>query len=416
MKRIVSIVICLLFVSASFVFSIADTSASSQSGHIVTFKTGEESTGTGIIDVETSSGSTRLSKFGDSTTVGAGDSMTLTVTADRSCVIREVKINGERKVSFADAISVAFSFDNLTKDMVIEVTYELILYKCQYSSQGRGSISVKYPSYYYNNDSSVYYGDTIVYHIEAEKSHEIIGVTVDGEELDLASFGKTSTNKMDSMDLVLEKITTSHKIDVLFSGVSVVNRNYSLTVSYDESRGICNDGINKLSVAEGMDYKIRVTPFDGYRVDKIIDGNDIITNFTGEYYTVKNITDNRAITIVFNKAESNTTVGTVGGSETTVDDPTESQIDTTSETIFAEPVETTADTVAWSGEYLSGDANCDGKVNVIDVTLIQKAVAGLSTLNDEQLDRADVDGDLQLTVKDATLIQKKIAFLITDFS
>lgn len=416
MKRIVSIIICLLFVSASFVFSIADTAASSVSGHTVTFKTGEGSTGTGIIDVETSSGSTRLSKSGDSTTVGAGGSMTLIVTADRSCVIREIKINGERKVGFADAISVSFSFDKLTRDLVIEVTYELILYKCSYSSQGRGSISVKYPSYYYNNDSSVYYGDTLVYHIEAEKNNEIIGVSVDGQELDLASFGKTSTNKMDSMDLVLEKITTSHKIHVVFSGVSVVNKNYTLSVSYDESRGICNDGINKLSVAEGTDYKIRVTPFDGYRVDKIIDGNDIITDFTGEYYTVKNITANRAIMIVFTKVESGTTVSTVGVTETTVDDPAESQVGTTSETITAEPAETTTNTVAWSGEYLSGDANCDGKVNVVDATLVQKAVAGLSTLSEEQLARADIDGDLQLTVKDATLIQKKVAFLIPDFS
>lgn len=415
MKRLVSVVICLLLVTASFTFFISDASAASDSSHSVTFENSKSSTGTGVIDVETSSGTTRLSKSGDATTVSAGSPMTFTVTADRSCVIREIRINGERKGSYVDAISVGFSFDKLSRDLVIEVVYEVVLYKCTYTSQGRGTVSVKTPSYYYNNDCSVYYGDSLVYHVEAEKGFEVLRITVDGQQLDLASFGKTDKNKMDSIDLVLEKITTSHSLDVVFSGTSEVSNNPTLTVTYDESRGICNDGVTKLSVPNGSDYKLKVTPLDGYKVDKIIDGNDIITDFTDDYYTVKNITDNRAIIVIFTKAESNTTVSSVGGTDVKTTDATEPAIDTTAQTIATEPSETTTNTVVLNGDSLYGDVNLDGKVNVVDVTVVQKAVAGLTVLNVDQLEKADVDGDLLLTVKDATLIQKKVALLIADF-
>lgn len=62
-----------------------------------------------------------------------------------------------------------------------------------------------------------------------------------------------------------------------------------------------------------------------------------------------------------------------------------------------------------------GDANGDGKVNVKDATQIQKAVAGLLTLDEAGESAADVDGSGKVNVKDATAIQKWVAGIETGF-
>ncbi len=58
-----------------------------------------------------------------------------------------------------------------------------------------------------------------------------------------------------------------------------------------------------------------------------------------------------------------------------------------------------------------GDVNGDGEISILDATELQKYVAELSALNDEQLAVADVNGDGQISVLDATEIQKYLAEL-----
>jgi hypothetical protein len=66
-----------------------------------------------------------------------------------------------------------------------------------------------------------------------------------------------------------------------------------------------------------------------------------------------------------------------------------------------------------------GDANNDGRVNVMDATYIQKAVVQMDGFEipegTAQFISSDVDGDGKITVVDATLIQKYINFVITAF-
>lgn len=56
-----------------------------------------------------------------------------------------------------------------------------------------------------------------------------------------------------------------------------------------------------------------------------------------------------------------------------------------------------------------GDANLDGKVNVKDATLIQKALAKLASLEGDGFTAADVNSDNKLSIQDATNIQKYAA-------
>ncbi|MBR4172802.1 MAG: hypothetical protein IKR46_00325, partial [Clostridia bacterium] len=60
-----------------------------------------------------------------------------------------------------------------------------------------------------------------------------------------------------------------------------------------------------------------------------------------------------------------------------------------------------------------GDADGDGEVSMTDVTLVQRVIAKLTTLEDISL--ADVNGDGELTMLDVTNMQKFIAKLIDKF-
>ena len=59
-----------------------------------------------------------------------------------------------------------------------------------------------------------------------------------------------------------------------------------------------------------------------------------------------------------------------------------------------------------------GDVNLDGTVTVNDVTLLQKYLAAIVTLNNEQLLAADYNRDGMITIYDCTLIQMKASGLI----
>ena len=62
-------------------------------------------------------------------------------------------------------------------------------------------------------------------------------------------------------------------------------------------------------------------------------------------------------------------------------------------------------------DEILGDVDGDSVVSVIDATAIQRDIAKLRALTDEEKSRADVDGDGEISVLDATAIQFKIAKL-----
>ena len=66
-------------------------------------------------------------------------------------------------------------------------------------------------------------------------------------------------------------------------------------------------------------------------------------------------------------------------------------------------------------EYLYGDADLNGKVNIKDATQIQKYAAQILTLDEVAMVQADVTGDLKVNIKDATAIQKWVAKIIFVF-
>lgn len=67
-----------------------------------------------------------------------------------------------------------------------------------------------------------------------------------------------------------------------------------------------------------------------------------------------------------------------------------------------------------SGGTLLGDVDLDGKVTILDATMIQRHLAKLSTLSSAQLANADTDRDGTVSILDATRIQRYIAKLIPE--
>lgn len=65
--------------------------------------------------------------------------------------------------------------------------------------------------------------------------------------------------------------------------------------------------------------------------------------------------------------------------------------------------------------YVLGDTNLDGKVNVKDATLVQKAVAGISVLTEREKIAGNATCDRKLNILDSTAIQKYASQISTGF-
>ncbi len=88
----------------------------------------------------------------------------------------------------------------------------------------------------------------------------------------------------------------------------------------------------------------------------------------------------------------------------------------TTPVLTTSPLETTEpstepSTTSHSGGIGVGDVNCDGRINILDATLIQKYLASMVTITDEQKKYADFDFNGRVNILDATKIQKYLVGL-----
>ena len=72
-------------------------------------------------------------------------------------------------------------------------------------------------------------------------------------------------------------------------------------------------------------------------------------------------------------------------------------------------------TLSANAAVLFGDTDLDGKVSIVDATYIQRHLAQLTQLSEEQIEVAKVSGNDKLSIIDATFIQRKLAQLIDKF-
>lgn len=59
-----------------------------------------------------------------------------------------------------------------------------------------------------------------------------------------------------------------------------------------------------------------------------------------------------------------------------------------------------------------GDANCDGRIDVVDATAIQKAIVGIIDQSEIERINSDVNFDSDISIVDATTIQMYVVGLV----
>ena len=82
---------------------------------------------------------------------------------------------------------------------------------------------------------------------------------------------------------------------------------------------------------------------------------------------------------------------------------------TTIENTSNEELSNNIDDYLTVNKFMVGDINLDGKIDVNDVTALQRHLADLSTFTDPQLALADANGDGVVDINDATHLQKYLA-------
>ena len=132
------------------------------------------------------------------------------------------------------------------------------------------------------------------------------------------------------------------------------------------------------------------------------------------------------IQVLGQSGTTETTVTTTEETTTTETETTSSAADTTSETASSEnttetvasTTETTAQTTASSsevlGQVLYGDVNLDGRVDITDAVLLNKATAGVVTLNDAARQNADCDANGMTDTNDATVLLRFLVQIINN--
>ena len=132
------------------------------------------------------------------------------------------------------------------------------------------------------------------------------------------------------------------------------------------------------------------------------------------------------IQVLGQSGTTETTVTTTEETTTTETETTSSAAGTTSETASSESTtetvasttETTAQTTASSsevlGQVLYGDVNLDGRVDITDAVLLNKATAGVVTLNDAARQNADCDADGMTDTNDATVLLRFLVQIINN--
>lgn len=208
------------------------------------------------------------------------------------------------------------------------------------------------------------------------------------------------------------KVTVLYKLD---SNMGIVDGQW--TVKYDTSKLKFNMADNK------ADGKQTIMPSQSNLIYNVYD-NVIKGNFTNPQEPVQ-YNGGTYISLTFEVIGSGTasvyldteylTVGYVKGNKlyqaSAVDN---SKVCDVTGTAGFENVSVKGST-AFVGDVTLGDVDMNGQINVADATEIQRYVAKLTSLTNDQLYAADVDKDSTVSVKDATLIQKYVVRIIESF-
>lgn len=223
-------------------------------------------------------------------------------------------------------------------------------------------------------------------------------------QTDLLPFGTYVVENLTTGETVTQKITTYGAIvPVEFQhAIAPPVTAYKVTFSTDDGKVPTGGVYNVLDEDGNQVY--RFSPTNGeavipnleigkkYTVQEIMAPDGYIADKETYTFTV----DEQKLVISYHLISGTTTVSTTGTSTTT-----------TTATV------TTAFSSGTIADKLYGDINLDGRVDITDAVLLNKAAAGTVKLNEQATMNSDCDGDGTLSTGDSISLLKFLVHLVT---
>ena len=217
-----------------------------------------------------------------------------------------------------------------------------------------------------------------------------------------------------SADVDVSGDSTASDAPVFATNIKNGEITVSWTTALDSTSWISEDGVIltitgtvKDGVADGT-----VTPIDFAPVTRETydgSGKNNSSMVIGYVYGGDSATytiNAEAGSVTIGSKQTTTVTTTEGGKDTTATEATttaaESKTDVTKATTTISGNIVTG--AVAPGSVLYGDVNCDSRVDITDAVLLNKAAAGVVTLNDTQRKNADCNGDEEVGSQDATTL------------
>jgi len=204
------------------------------------------------------------------TTVPAGGSQTYTFTPDPNYTVRYVKVGHETILG----PMTSYTFDNVSYDQTIYVTFKQIRHTITSSAGPNGAIS-PVGSYAFRQ------GDSPRYKMNPDKVYHVADVLVDS----------ISVGAVDSY--TFENLSAPHTITVSFA----INPTYTITATVTGSGSGSITPAGAISIRGGSDQKYTITPDPGSKIDAVFVNSANKGPITS--FTFRNVDDNRTIEVRF---------------------------------------------------------------------------------------------------------------------
>ena len=224
------------------------------------------------------------------------------------------------------------------------------------------------------------------------------------------------------------------------TGTVVISETLDLTIKSGEESEITTELTLPDSILRKHTYSVRVTPANSTDCDLTNNSCEFVFGMVNlQMYTVYaenkigiTVTNDSAVStpagIIIRETDENGeildsySIGEIGANETkyfVIDEDTVNGFRDRATSLFIEVVSIKSEEIKTDNVdfiilpqktgYQIGDTNLDGKINIRDVTAIQRHLAEYELFSDEQLALADTNGDGEINISDATHLQMYLA-------
>ena len=207
--------------------------------------------------------------------VEEGENLTISVIPEEGFIIHEFVVDGADALEELIANGYNYTFENITADHAVRVSFvENVYYSIAVSFGEHGIITP-------NGDVSVANGSDQTFHIIADAGYHIESVTVDGENVQSA---------VSDGEYTFVNVTAEHSIHAEFA------INTYTVVAYAQGGTITPSG--SITVNHGDDLTLEFVPDEEYELLNLLVDN-MVQEVEGNTYSFDSITSDHAVVAIF---------------------------------------------------------------------------------------------------------------------